>query len=52
MFNISQYFSSKQPETKNNLYGDTFLDILIKRRNKLFTVYGIINMYSLNSKKK
>jgi hypothetical protein len=52
MFNISQYFHSKQPELKNNLYKDTFLDILIKRRNKMFTVYGIINMYSLNSKKK
>lgn len=52
MFAISQYFYGSAVEEKNNIYKDIMIDILIKRRNKLFTVYGILNMYSLSSKKK
>jgi hypothetical protein len=52
MFSISQYFYGSSTEDKNNIYRDIMIDILIKRRNKLFTVYGILNMYSLSSKKK
>jgi hypothetical protein len=52
MFNISQYFFSQQIEEKNNVYKDAFLDILMKRRNKIFSIYGVINMHSINTKKK
>jgi hypothetical protein len=52
MFAISQYFYGSSTDEKNNMYKDIIIDILIKRRNKLFTVYGILNMYSLSSKKK
>jgi hypothetical protein len=52
MFSISQYFYGSSIEEKNNVYKDIITEILIKRRNKLFTIYGILNTYSINSKKK
>lgn len=52
MFTISQYFYNPPIEDKNNMYIDIIMDILIKRRNKLFTIYGILNMYSSSCKKK
>ena len=52
MFTIRQYFYNPSIEDKNNMYIDIIMDILIKRRNKLFTIYGILNMYSLSCKKK
>ena len=39
-------------ETKSNTYYDSFIDILIKRRDKLLSVYSIISTYSINSKRK
>lgn len=49
---ISQYFYGSTSEEKQNIYKDVFLDVLSKRRNKFFTVYALINSYSLSSKKK
>lgn len=52
--NISKYFykSSSTEEIKDNIYFDIMIEILRKKRNKFFTIYGILNMYSLSSKKK
>lgn len=56
MFNriTSFFYKSQQPSTENNknIYYDAFIDILIKRRDKLLSVYNIISTYSTNSKKK
>lgn len=49
---ISQYFYGSTQEEKPNIYKNIFLDVLSKRRNKFFTVYALINSYSLSSKKK
>lgn len=47
---LSQYFYGS--EEKRNIYKDIFLDLIIKRRNKFFTVFTLLNAYSLMSKKK
>jgi hypothetical protein len=55
MHQISSYFYSKTPvqnEVKCNVYYDAFIEILIKRRDKLLSVYNIISTYSINSKRK
>lgn len=50
MYGISNFFASTT--NKYNIYCDIFHDILIKRRNKLLTMYNILNIHSLNTKKK
>lgn len=51
--NISKYFYNQESEElKDNIYYDIIMDTLRKKRNKLFTIYGILNTYSLFSKKK
>jgi hypothetical protein len=56
MFNkISSFFNKNPPSSvddNKNIYYDTFMDILVKRRDKLLSVYNIISTYSTNSKKK
>lgn len=49
---ISQYFYGSSTEEKPNIYKDIFLDVVSKRRNKFFTVFALINAYSITSKKK
>jgi hypothetical protein len=47
---LSQYFYGSDERT--NIYKDIFLDLMTKRRNKFFTVFALLNTYSLSSKKK
>ena len=50
MLSISQYFYGSND--KENPYKSIFIDILTKRRGNLFTVYALLNIYSISSKKK
>lgn len=51
MNSITNFFSNKNIE-KNNDYKEEFIKILIKKRNNLTTIYGLIDKYSQDTKKK
>ena len=54
MFIINKLFGQQEEikESDENVYIAIFLDILMKRKNKLFTIGGMINTHSQNTKKK
>jgi hypothetical protein len=52
MKSISKFIYGSTEEIKDNIYKDLMMEIMRKKRNKLFTIYNILNSYSLSSKKK
>ncbi len=52
MKSISKFIYGSTEEIKDNIYKDLMMEILRKKRNKLFTIYNILNSYSLSCKKK
>lgn len=52
MKSISKFIYGSSEEIKDNIYKDLMIEILRKKRNKIFTISSILNSYSLSSKKK
>jgi len=52
MISIANWFYKKDSECKDNVYKNAFMEILTKRKNSIFSVAHILNIYSSNSKKK
>jgi hypothetical protein len=52
MQTISGWFYGSETTDKNNAYVDILMNILNKRKNRLFLISNLIQIYSLNSKKK
>jgi hypothetical protein len=52
MYAITQWFYNQETEKKNNIYKTFFMELLEKRKNKLFTISDLIQAYSLKTKKK